>query len=306
MAHAAMSARSRARRLLPTLLPALCAALFAALYSSVACGAAAGLTVRAPDAAPQGSAALVEIVADRPVEEITVTWLKRRVTVPAASMPDGRTARLFVPVPLEGTNPLPLAATAKNGDVSLAAAATIRPLKVAWPRQELAVEPRYVDPPAATAQRIQEEQRRNKAALDVIRPQRWWRTPFVRPVPGEPSGAFGEERVFNGKPRSRHRGLDLRGAQGTPVQAMADGRVVIAGEQYFSGKVVFIDHGLGLVSMYAHMSAIHVEEGAGVKAGQRIGLVGATGRVTGPHLHFGVYVFGLPVDPLSVLAAEAR
>jgi murein DD-endopeptidase MepM/ murein hydrolase activator NlpD len=279
-------------------------ALAAALYVSAACAAFASclLTVRMPDTAPQGSAVLVEVTADRPVDAITVTWLQYRLRVPAASLRDNRTAELFVPVPLEGTQPLDLLARAENGGTSFAASARLRPVEVAWARQHLAVKSEYVDPPAAAAARIREEQRRNMAVLGSIRPEREWRTPFVRPVPGEVSGVFGEQRVFNGKPRSSHRGVDLRGAPGTPVRAMADGRVTLAEEQYFSGKVVCVDHGLGLVSLYAHMSAIHVGEGDNVRAGERIGLVGATGRVTGPHLHFAVYVFGLPVDPVSVPA----
>ncbi|MDR2695609.1 MAG: M23 family metallopeptidase [Deltaproteobacteria bacterium] len=124
-----------------------------------------------------------------------------------------------------------------------------------------------------------------------------------RPVPGEISSAFGLRRIFNGQPRSQHKGLDLRGAAGTPVLAMADGTVALAEELYFSGNVVYLDHGLGLFSMYAHLSAIDVRPGQQVSAGQALGKVGSTGRVTGPHLHLGCYALGMAVDPTPLMEA---
>ncbi len=175
---------------------------------------------------------------------------------------------------------------------------------VAWPVQKLRVEPKYVEPSKADAARIARERKRVKAALGTMTPERFWKTPFVRPVPGGVTSAFGGKRVFNGQTRSHHRGVDLRGAQGTPVRAAADGVVLLAEEQYFSGKVVYVDHGEGLVTMYCHLSAIRVKPGQTVRAGRELGLVGATGRVTGPHLHWGVFVGGHPVNPLALQAVE--
>jgi len=124
-----------------------------------------------------------------------------------------------------------------------------------------------------------------------------------RPVPGEISSAFGLRRVFNGQPRSQHKGLDLRGSAGTSVLAAADGTVALVEELYFSGNVVYVDHGLGLFSMYAHLSAFDVRPGQRVSRGQVLGRVGSTGRSTGPHLHLGCYVLGTAVDPVPLMEA---
>ena len=110
--------------------------------------------------------------------------------------------------------------------------------------------------------------------------------------------------MFNGELRSYHRGVDLRGAEGTPIKAMADGKVVIAQNMYFAGNTVYLDHGQGVISSYAHMSRLDVKPGEMVKAGQQIGLVGATGRVTGPHLHLGLNILGVAVDPLSLVPKQ--
>ncbi|HEX4954381.1 MAG TPA: M23 family metallopeptidase [Thermoanaerobaculia bacterium] len=112
-----------------------------------------------------------------------------------------------------------------------------------------------------------------------------------------PGGRFGSRRFFNGQPRSPHSGADYRAAAGTPVLAVADGRVVLAADHFFSGKSVFIDHGDGLVSMSFHLSRIDVATGTEVKRGQPIGAVGATGRATGPHLHFALRWRGARIDP---------
>jgi murein DD-endopeptidase MepM/ murein hydrolase activator NlpD len=125
--------------------------------------------------------------------------------------------------------------------------------------------------------------------------------PFGKPVPGEPTSIFGTRRIFNDKPRSPHPGLDLRGATGEPVGAAGAGTVVIAGEFYYSGNLVILDHGLGLFTLYAHLSEIRVEEGQAVEQGEIVGLVGATGRVTGPHLHWGAKIGDRPFDPAALL-----
>ncbi|MBG3878486.1 M23 family metallopeptidase, partial [Desulfovibrio oxamicus] len=120
-------------------------------------------------------------------------------------------------------------------------------------------------------------------------------------VPGGVSSLFGLRRVFNGEPRAPHRGLDLRGEAGELVKACAAGRVALAENHYFAGNSVYIDHGMGVVSMYFHLSAMDVTPGQMVAQGQLIGRVGSTGRVTGPHLHFGMAVLGDMVDPQVLL-----
>ncbi len=125
-------------------------------------------------------------------------------------------------------------------------------------------------------------------------------------MPGTVSSLFGMKRVFNGQPRGMHRGLDLRGAQGTPIRACADGVVALVDDLYFSGNAVYINHGDGVFSSYLHMSKPLVTPGERVRRGQVVGLVGATGRVTGPHLHLGLMVQGESVDPQPLLAPVAR
>lgn len=120
---------------------------------------------------------------------------------------------------------------------------------------------------------------------------------FIQPVPGTRSSSFGLRRFFNGQPRNPHSGMDIAAASGTPVLAPADGVVTNIGDYFFNGNTVFIDHGQGLITMFCHLSEINVEEGQEVKQGEVVARVGATGRVTGPHLHWSVSLTDARVDP---------
>ena len=121
------------------------------------------------------------------------------------------------------------------------------------------------------------------------------------PLEGTITSLFGHRRYFNGQPRSPHSGLDIAAKEGTPILAPASGEIVLADELYFNGKTVFIDHGQGLVTMYCHMSQILVANGKTVQQGHQIGLVGSTGRATGPHLHWSVSLNGFRVDPYILI-----
>ncbi|MFO7287123.1 MAG: M23 family metallopeptidase [Gammaproteobacteria bacterium] len=176
---------------------------------------------------------------------------------------------------------------------------------VAFPTTELTVEPRYVELSPEDQARADRESREIASIYATLTPEAYWSEPFIVPIPGTTGGRnFGHRRIFNGQPRAPHSGADLRAATGTPVLASNRGRVVLAKELFFSGNAVFIDHGLGVYSAYLHLSEIHVEPGQIVERGQVVGLSGATGRVTGPHLHWGARILDARVDPFSLLGLE--
>ena len=120
---------------------------------------------------------------------------------------------------------------------------------------------------------------------------------FIQPVPGHDSGRFGMRRIFNNQARNPHSGMDIAAPAGTPIKATANGKVLNTGDYFFSGNVVYVDHGSGVISMYAHLSEVNVKPGDLVQQGDVIGKVGQTGRATGPHLHWSVFLNGTAVDP---------
>jgi murein DD-endopeptidase MepM/ murein hydrolase activator NlpD len=156
---------------------------------------------------------------------------------------------------------------------------------------------RKVNPNAEDMKRITAERVRINAALNA-----WYDVPnpdldFVTPLEGPRSDSFGKRRFFNGQPRRPHGGMDIAMPTGTPIVAAADGRVTETGDFFFNGNSVFLDHGQGLMTIYMHLDGIDVEPGQVVTKGQQVGTVGATGRVTGPHLHLSVRLNGTYVDP---------
>jgi murein DD-endopeptidase MepM/ murein hydrolase activator NlpD len=160
----------------------------------------------------------------------------------------------------------------------------------------------FVNPGQTALERILAERRIIDGALANWREASFEDVLLQAPVPGRRSSSFGFRRFFNEQPRSPHKGMDIAAAAGTPVLAAANGTVTATGDFYFNGNTVIVDHGQGLVTMYCHLEAIDVAEGTAVEAGAALGKVGATGRVTGPHLHFGTYLNGTAVDPALLLA----
>jgi len=171
-----------------------------------------------------------------------------------------------------------------------------------FPTRRLSVPEQFVNPPAGEQPRIEREAKAVAAVVARVSPEALWTAPFERPVAGDATSRFGGRSIINGQRRSLHAGVDFRAATGTAVRAPARGRVVLAADQYFPGQVVILDHGLGLFSFLAHLSRIIVSEGQMVEGGEVVGLSGASGRVTGPHLHWSVRLNGARVDPLSLVA----
>ena len=175
----------------------------------------------------------------------------------------------------------------------------VRPRR--FPTRTLKVDEAFVNPPPSVSGRIAREARELQELWQHSPPESRWSEGFVRPVPNPANSRFGTRSIYNGQPRSQHGGADFLSPAGTPVQAPNAARVVLARDLYFLGNTVVLDHGQGLFSILAHLSAIDVHQGESVAAGQVVGRVGATGRVTGPHLHWAVRVAGARVDPLSLV-----
>lgn len=172
-----------------------------------------------------------------------------------------------------------------------------------WPVEQIdGVPPDTVNPPPEIAARIEREQASVAAARTRDDAREDFMQTFVWPVEGRISGRFGNQRVYNGTPKAPHSGMDIAAAQGTPVKAPAAGIVTFAAPSlYLTGGTVVIDHGAGISSNFLHLSRIDVQVGDRVEQGQVFAAVGATGRATGPHLHWGMNWFDVRIDPLLVL-----
>jgi murein DD-endopeptidase MepM/ murein hydrolase activator NlpD len=196
----------------------------------------------------------------------------------------------------------PVAIDAGSGRMASHATYDLAVAAKSFPTRKLTVDEAFVNPPASAEARIQRDAATLAAVWQHSSNAALWRGEFARPVPNAANSAFGTRSVYNGQPRSPHSGADFLSPAGTPVKAPNAGAVVLAEDLYYTGQTVVIDHGLGLFSLFAHLSAIDVHTGDAVTTGEVLGKVGATGRVTGPHLHWMVRVGGARIDPLSLLA----
>jgi murein DD-endopeptidase MepM/ murein hydrolase activator NlpD len=191
-------------------------------------------------------------------------------------------------------------ATSPTGSMTAVAELTVTARQ--FGRRVLTVDNAFVNPPQPVLFRITREARELEQLWTQSEPRRLWTGSFVRPVPGRVNGAFGSRSIFNGQARQPHGGADFLSPTATPIHAPNSGRVLLARDLYFTGNTVVIDHGLGVFSLLAHLSVVGVREGDMVARDEIIGEVGATGRVTGPHLHWAVRMNGARVDPVVVLA----
>ena len=271
----------------------------ALLLSAMA--AAPALTISlAPARAPQGSVVVVTVTSPGLLASPVLVDGGRRI--PLAPAGESRWAALvgidFEAAP--GGRPLLVEGDAVDGS-KVAASAQLRVVARKFAVQRLTVDPKFVEPPPEERERIERDREAFARAFASSGPGRLWSGSFRRPADGELRGNFGARRIYNGRTRSRHAGLDVAAAEGAPVAAAAGGRVALAGDFYFSGGSVVLDHGDGLFTMYFHLSRLDAKEGDVVAGGQRIGAVGATGRATGPHLHWAARLLGARIDPTALL-----
>jgi murein DD-endopeptidase MepM/ murein hydrolase activator NlpD len=216
---------------------------------------------------------------------------------------DGGRWRALVGIDLDqrpGSYVATVEARLPTGDSKVTRTIVVKPK--AFPTRTLTVSPDFVNPPESERARIERDSAFLRGIFAASATKRLWTRPFTAPVPDPANSRFGTRSIFNGERRNPHGGADFASPLGRPVEAPTGGRIVGARELFFTGNVVIIDHGLGMFSLLAHLSRIDVKEGDEVLGGEVIGLVGATGRVTGPHLHWALTIAGARVDPVSALA----
>jgi murein DD-endopeptidase MepM/ murein hydrolase activator NlpD len=248
---------------------------------------------------PQGSAFELRVPHQEGVQTVTARWQDK--DIPLARL--GNDWIAFIGVDLDvkaGLSPVSVKMKLAKQVVSQTVDVTVT--AVQFPTRILEVEPKYVNPPESEEKRIIAEDTELKKIHRTITAEKLWSGPFRAPVDGPvEASSFGARSVFNGQSRAPHAGADLRAVTGTRILATNRGRVVLAKDLYFTGNTVIIDHGLGVYSLYAHLSRIDVKVGQLLENGQLLGLSGATGRVTGPHLHWGIKAQDARVDPFSLI-----
>jgi murein DD-endopeptidase MepM/ murein hydrolase activator NlpD len=250
-----------------------------------------------------------------PLLEGTVGWL-RAVPASPTAVPAGEVAgeplhfertgdsafRALVAVPVAAGDSLPVTILLSDSGHTDTILTSLPVRRAEYPSEVLSVAPGYVRPDSVAAARIQSEVARSRQVSRESQDRpRIWREPFRLPRPSRMTSRFGSARVFNGEVQNRHLGTDFAGGVGAPVRAAGRGVVALVADFYLAGHAVYIDHGGGLVTGYFHLSRSNVKQGDTVFAGQRIGAVGKSGRVTGPHLHWVARYGTISVDPMSLL-----
>ncbi len=269
--------------------------------------AAAEVTVKIlPDTIYPGQAIWVQLVASEKLTEVTGEFLGQQLRFSPAE--EGRRWSTLAAVGLK-TAPKEHSFSYKGrlpdgAEVNGTRKITVR--KKEFPVERITVQKKYVDLSKEDLSRVHREKKRLGELYKKQSPEAMWLAGFTAPVEAERGSPFGLRRFFNGEPRSPHSGADLRAGAGTPVQAPDEGRVVMAANLFFSGNTVILDHGGGLYTLYAHLEDFVIQEGQKVPRGAVLGHVGATGRVTGPHLHWGARLNGVRVDPFSLVELPLR
>ncbi|MFQ5778826.1 MAG: M23 family metallopeptidase [Terriglobia bacterium] len=270
---------------------------------------AQGIELRlTPEQPTQGNLVLVEVRSPFPLASLRGRWKNQRLRFWRAGNPASiQRALLGVDLDLPpGRSVLTLAARRDTGE-RFGCSALLTVGKGEFALERLQVPERFVELSPADRARARREGERLRRLWTTASARALWQGGFRRPLEGvEAAGNFGRRRVLNDQPRSPHGGEDFRAPAGTPVHAAQGGRVVLADELFFSGNTVVLDHGLGLYTFYGHLESLGVKEREVVEAGALVGRVGATGRVTGAHLHWAVRLNAARVNPLDLPALLAR
>lgn len=275
---------------------------------TISCGSGASLSLNA-SSATQGGLILAKLLAKPSLSNVLAKWDTEEVSfwpVNATGPSALGIQRWYalVPVDLEkvpGDYPLTVEVKPKAGPPTTCQL-TIRVTPGKFATESLHVDKQFVEPNPEQVERAKKEQRQLREIFAHVTPERLWHGRFRIPLDGVTSGAnFGRRRVLNGQPGSPHTGVDFPAATGTPVYAAQAGHVVLAEALFFPGNTVVIDHGLGVYTLYGHLSEISVKVGDELPAGAILGEVGATGRVTGPHLHWGLTVNHARVNALQIV-----
>jgi hypothetical protein len=245
---------------------------------------------------PQGDMSLIKIRA-KEGENVRVTWLEKDVSLITDSSGTVWQGFLAADLQEEPGHYRVIVNTSPSGDRKKL---EIEIVDKDYGVRNLTLPKEMVDLDEETLKKVRKEYAVIDAIWEASVSDPCWNDFFMRPVDGEVVGPFGRRSIINDQPRSPHSGVDLRGAEGTPVKAANEGKVVLTSHHFFSGNSIYVDHGGGVISMYFHLKEIKVKQDDTVRKGQIIGLVGSTGRSTGPHLHWGVRINGARVNPLSL------
>ncbi len=279
-------------------LPAVCALFIICGLLSPSAGAA---NIDCPDRMAQGGICPIIVSGDDTVSSVTGAFGKRHIYFNPTGTPGTFRGLLGVDLAAEPEMKLLIITTKKvNGTGEIDTKnITVKPGDFSV--QRLTLDKKWEVFDDKTRERIQHENKIASALYSTETPKRLWEEPFMMPLIGRITTGFGLIRYINGDPSTSHAGLDIGAISGTQVLAANDGRVALVMDMFFSGLSLFIDHGQGLYTTYFHLSDVLVKEGDIVKRGQKIALVGATGRVTGPHLHFAVRLNSNKVNPYDLV-----
>ncbi|MEW6055752.1 MAG: M23 family metallopeptidase [Bdellovibrionota bacterium] len=256
------------------------------------------------DAVPQGGVFFVSVSSVDKLQKVEGQFHGKVIDFYPDPLPNSNRRRFTALVGAEygihsGGNPMSL--RLKFGEETLETKTSIEIKEAEFPSERLRVPPRTVTPSKKDRAKIARDRALLARTYSKPTKVKYWETPLTMPIDSRVTSAYGSSRVYNGKKHNIHLGLDLKAPTGAPIVAPLTGKVVVARSLFFTGYTVILDHGFGFFTIYAHLSKLKVREGSVAKKGKLLGLAGATGRASGPHLHWGVNLHGARIDPLLLM-----